>query len=485
MAKPNAKTLDRPGVQPKGADGPAVLGANAVAALETLATRHLVQPWESLEHLGEEARTLLTGAERIYVQDAKGNRLLDGPAGMWCMQVGYGRREIAEAMAEQAMSLAYNSPWYSTSSVAAELAGRIAEMTPGDLDHVFFTTGGSTAVDSALRFVQFFNNYQGRPDKKIILSRGGAYHGSTFLSASCSGKERDKNYFDFSDRVVHLSAPHPYRRPEGMSVEGFCDFLIEEMEAKILELGPERVAAFIAEPILASGGVLMPPEGYHVRAQELCRKYDILTIADEVVTAFGRLGHWFASEAVFGYTPDIVTFAKGVTSGYVPLGGFAISSKIIEKVSGADNKGSVYANGYTYSGHPVSCAAALANIRIIEDEGLLAHVREIGPYFQARLKELEELPLVGEVRGIGLMACVDCVADKKSKNPLALDKEVGARIDAHCQELGLVVRPIYNMCVMSPALIIQKAEIDRMVEILRRGIELTQDDLEREGLWRR
>lgn len=461
-------------------------GDNAVAELEALATRHLVQPWEDLENLGREARQILTGAEGIYVHDAQGNRLIDGPAGMWCMQVGYGRREIAEAMAEQAMSLAYNSPWYSTSPVAAELAARIAEMTPGDLDHVFFTTGGSTAVDSALRFVQFFNNYQGRRDKKIILSRGGAYHGSTFLSASCSGKERDKNYFDFAtDRVVHLSAPNPYRRPEGMSVEGFCDFLIEEMEAKILELGPERVAAFIAEPILASGGVLMPPPGYHQRAHALCRKYDILTIADEVVTAFGRLGHWFASEEVFGICPDIVTFAKGVTSGYVPLGGFAVSSSVIEQVSGPDAKGSVYSNGYTYSGHPVSCAAALANIRVIEQEGLLEHVREIAPYFQARLKELEELPLVGEVRGAGLMACVDCVADKQSKNPLALDKEVGGRIDAHCQELGLVVRPIYNMCVMSPPLIIQKPEIDRLVEILRRGIEMTQDDLEREGLWHR
>lgn len=461
-------------------------GGNAVAELEALATRHLVQPWEDLQNLGREARQILTGAQGIYVHDAEGRHLIDGPAGMWCMQVGYGRREIAEAMAEQAMSLAYNSPWYSTSPVAAELAARIAEMTPGDLDHVFFTTGGSTAVDSALRFVQFFNNYRGRREKKIILSRGGAYHGSTFLSASCSGKERDKNWFDFaSDRVVHLSAPNPYRRPEGMSVEGFCDFLIEEMEAKILELGPERVAAFIAEPILASGGVLMPPPGYHQRAHALCRRYDILTIADEVVTAFGRLGHWFASEEVFGICPDIVTFAKGVTSGYVPLGGFAISSSVIEQVSGPEAEGSVYSNGYTYSGHPVSCAAALANIRVIEQEGLLEHVREIAPYFQARLKELEALPLVGEVRGAGLMACVDCVADKQSRNPLALDKEVGARIDAHCQELGLVVRPIYNMCVMSPPLIIRKPEIDRMVEILRQGIEMTQDDLEREGLWRR
>ena len=455
-------------------------------ALETLAKRHLIQPWESLTSLGDEARPLLDRAESVYVYDAKGTKLLDAPAGMWCVQVGYGCREIADAMANQAMQLAYNSPWYSTSGPAAELAARIADKTPGDLNHIFFTTGGSTAVDSAIRFVQFYNNYKGRPEKKKILARQAGYHGSTYLSASCSGKERDKVYLDFaSDLVHHLSAPLPYRRPEGMSVEQFCDFLIEEMEQKILDLGPDKVAAFIAEPILASGGVVVPPPGYHKRTHELCRKYDILYISDEVVTAFGRLGHWFASEEVFGITPDIVTFAKGVTSGYVPLGGMAISEAMMAEVSGKDAKGAVYSNGYTYSGHPVACAAALANMDVMENEGILEHVREIAPYFQEKLDALEDLPLVGDVRGEGLMICVDCVADKKAKNPLQLDLTVGGRVDAHCQEEGLIVRPMYNMCVMSPPLVINEKQIDDMARILRHGIERTQDDLESEGLWDR
>ena len=454
-----------------------------VTTAEGMAREHLIQPWEALEHLGRKARTVVGKADGVYVHDAKGNRLIDGPGGMWCVQIGYGRREIAEAIAKQAMDLTYNSPWYTTSEPAARLAARIAEMTPGDLNRVFFTTGGSTAVDSALRFTQFFNNYLGRPDKKIILSRQGAYHGSTYLSASCSGKERDKNYFDFAtDLVHHLSSPNPYRRPDAMSVEAFCDGLISEMEQAIAEIGPDRIAAFIAEPILASGGVIVPPHDYHRRTREICRKHDILYIADEVVTAFGRLGPWFASQTEFGIVPDIIIFAKGITSGYVPLGGFAISQAVLERVSGPDNKGAVFANGYTYSGHPVACAAALANIEVIEKEGLLERVREISPYFLSRLRELEDLPIVGEVRGQGLVACIDCVADKQSRNPLRLDYEVGNRIDRHCQALGLIVRPMINMCVMSPPLVIARHQIDRMVDILREGIERTQRDLKAEGV---
>jgi len=451
----------------------------------SLADRHLIQPWEVLGSRDDEARHMLDRAEGVYIYDEQGNKLLDGPAGMWCVQVGYRRREIAEAMANQAVRLAYNSPWSSTSACAALLAARIAEKTPGDLNKIFFTTGGSTAVDSALRFVQFLNTYTGRPEKKLILARGDGYHGSTYLSASCSGKARDKTYLDIaSDRIRFLTSPNPFRRPEGMSVAAFCDFLVAEMESTILAEGPERIAAFVAEPVLASGGVIVPPEGYHRRVAALCRKYDVIQIADEVVTAFGRLGHWFAAQDVFGFTPDIVTFAKGLTSGYVPLGGLAISDALLDRI-GEAGQGVMFANGYTYSGHPVSCAAALASMDIIEREGLLRHTRDIAPYFQARLRELEDLPLVGEVRGLGLMACIDCVADKASKNPLELDYEVGSRIDAHCQALGLLVRPMINMCVMSPPLIIERPQIDSMVEILRTGIERTMDDLEAEGLWHR
>lgn len=453
-------------------------------ALVEKARRHLIQPWPVLESLGVEARTLLSRSEGVYVYDERGRRLLDGPAGMWCVQIGHRRPEMAEAIAEQVMSLPYYSPWYTTTGPAAELAAKIADYTPGDLDFVFFTTGGSTAVDTALRFVQFYNNLRGRPRKKLILSRQGAYHGSTYLTATCCGKPRDKGLMDQAPDIVrHLSAPYPYRRPAELSVEAFCDFLVKELESAILELGPERVACFLAEPILASGGVIVPPEGYHRRMEAVCRKYDVLTISDEVVTGFGRLGHMFASEAEFGLQPDMIAFAKGVTSGYVPLGGVAISRRLIEELKATGNGTAMFSNGYTYSSHPVACAAALKNIEIIEREGLNGHVRAIAPYFQARLQELSELPIVGEVRGMGLMACVECVSDRSSREPLALDQEVGRRIDRHCQELGLIVRPMGHLCVMSPPLIITRAQIDEMVAILREGIERTQADLRREGLW--
>ncbi|MFO1059770.1 MAG: aminotransferase [Dongiaceae bacterium] len=453
----------------------------ATSALSGKAMRHLLQPWQAMATVDREARTMVSRAEGIYVYDEQGRRLIDGPAGMWCVQIGHRRPEMAEAIAAQVMELPYYSPWYTTNGPAAELAARIAGYAPGDLDRISFTSGGSTAVDTALRFVQFYNNVLGRPGKKLIIARHGGYHGSTYLSASCSGKPRDKTHMDCSELVHHIACPNPYRRPAGTTEAQFCDQLVAELERTILELGPERVAAFIAEPILASGGVIVPPDGYNRRTRELCRRHDVLYIADEVVTGFGRLGHMLASEAVFGVVPDIITFAKGVSSGYVPLGGVAISRRVMEQVSGDKAGDAVFSNGFTYSSHPVACAAAMTNLDIMEREGLLAHVRAIAPYFQARLKELEDLPIVGEVRGMGLMAAIECVADRETHDPLLF--EVGRRIDAHCQALGLIVRPLINICVMSPPLVIQSEQIDEMVRLLRRGIELTMADLRREGLW--
>jgi len=448
------------------------------------ADNRFLHPWEFLESYGHNQRTVITRAEGIHVYDSEGNRLIDGPGGMWCVNVGHGRAEIADAVATQMREMTYCSPWALANAPAARLGRRLADLAPGDLDHVFFTTGGSTAVDSALRFVMFLNNYLGRPEKKHIISREKAYHGSTYLSASVSGKERDKSYFDVERGFIHhLSDPNPYRRPEGMSVEAFCDARVAELESKIRELGPERVAAFIAEPILASGGVIVPPPDYHARCWEVCRRHDVLYISDEVVTAFGRLGHWFASADVFGVQPDIVTLAKGLTSGYVPLGAVLISDALMSRVTGEQAHGAVFSNGFTYSGHPVSCAAALANLDIIEREGLLEHVRDVGPYFQERLAELRDLPIVGDVRGMGLMACIECTVDGRGESPLAVDYALGNRIDEHCQRLGLIVRPLINMCVMSPPLIITRREIDELVSLLRTGIERTMDDIRREGLW--
>ena len=455
-------------------------GSEALAA----ARRHLVQPWPYAGQIGDEARGLVGDGDGIYIHDAEGRRLIDGPAGMWCVNLGHRRKELAQVMFDQAMELSYNTPWYTMNAPSAELAARLAGHAPGDLNHVFYTTGGSSAVETALRFMQFANNVRGRPEKKLILSRGGAYHGSTYLSASLNGRPRDRDWMDGADGLVEkLTSPNPFRRPEGVSHAGFADFLVAEFSETVARIGAERIGAFVGEPVQASGGVIVPPADYLPGIAQICRDNDILYISDEVVTAFGRLGEVFASERLFGFEPDMITFAKGVTSGYFPLGGVMISDRLMEELRRSNHPEAMFAHGLTYSSHPVGCAVALKNLDLLEG-GVLDHVRKVGPYFQARLKELEELPLVGEVRGLGLMACVECVADRESMNPLKLDNEVGRRIDAHCQRLGLLVRPLINMCVMSPPLIITREQIDDLVAILREGISRTMDDLRREGLWR-
>ena len=445
--------------------------------IEASARQHLLTPAEEMATLGQTARPLITRGDGIYVYDAADRRLIDGPGGMWCTQIGYNRKEIADALHRQALSLAYNSPWYTTNTPAVELAARIANLTPGDLNRVFFTTGGSTAVDSALRFVEYYNNVLGRPEKKHIIVRRDGYHGSTNLTAACSGRTGSWANFDIaSQRVSFISSPN-VRLAGNKSESEFLDFLVEEFQLTIEAIGPEKVAVFLAEPVLASGGVIIPPAGYHARFKSVCDKHDIVYISDEVVTGFGRCGEWFASEAVFGVVPDIITFAKGVTSGYVPLGGLAISERLLERVSGANAKGGYFSNGYTFSGHPVSCAAALANMDVIESEGILEHVRAISGYFHDRLASLADLPLVVDVRSAGLVGCVECQIDPSLPHASEADKRLGSTIDAHCIELGLIVRPIGNMCVMSPPLIITRSQIDDMVQILRQGILRAAEDI--------
>ncbi|MDX2483303.1 MAG: aminotransferase class III-fold pyridoxal phosphate-dependent enzyme [Pseudodonghicola sp.] len=355
-------------------------------------------------------------------------------------------------------------------SVTTQLAERIAGIAPGDLNNVFFTTGGSTAVDSALRFVFFYNNCLGRPGKKQIIARVNGYHGSTYLSSSVSGKEREKANMDMLPDLVHfVSSPKPKDRAEGMSVEAFCDEKIAELEAKILEVGADKIGAFIAEPIMGSGGVVVPPEGYFKRCHALCKKHDILFIADEVVTSFGRLGHYFASEDVFGVVPDMITTAKGLTSGYLPMGALLISDRLMEDISQTSNEPRGFTSGFTYSGHPVSAACAMANIDIFENDNLLDHVREVAPYFAEAMNSLSDLPEVSDIRVMGLMAGIECELDASTPDE-DRDCAFTLKVDAICQDLGLLVRPIYNACVMSPPLTITKPEIDKMVSILRAGI---------------
>ncbi len=439
-----------------------------------------LHPWEDVNKIGENKRTVIDKADGIYIEDSNGNRLLDAPAGMWCVNIGHRRQEMADAIADQIMKLTYVSPWSLTSEPAAVLAKELSRLTPGDLNHVFYTTGGSTAVDSALRFVLFRNNVLGQHEKKHIISRTSAYHGSTYLAASACGKTKDKYFLDLkTDTFHHIPNPNLMDKPGGMSDADYCDMRVADLENKILEIGSDKVAAFIAEPILASGGVLLAPDGYHAACLAVCRKYDVLYISDEVVTGFGRLGHFFASEAVFGIVPDIITCAKGLTSGYIPLGAFMVSDRLLESIN-KEAQDIVFSNGFTYSGHPVACTAALKNIEIMEREKLMEHVREIEPYFQAQLATLKDIPIVTDVRGIGLMACVECDVNPDGDSTLEMEYAIGNRIDKHCQDYGLLVRPIINMCVMSPPLTITRPQIDELVDKLKKGIVAAMNEEETE-----
>ncbi len=445
---------------------------------------HFFHPWEGLEAQGAEeaGRTFSEYAEGIYVYDEHGNKMIDGPGGMWCMQLGYGNTEIADAMAAQARKMAYCSPFSEATSVSARFARAIAERAPGDLNRVYFTTGGSTAVDTAIRFVHFRNNLLGKPSKKRIISRAHAYHGGTYLTASLSGKPGERQWLDTDQAIPHfLPDVNPFRRPAGMSIEAFLDEKAADLENAILELGADNVAAFIAEPVLGSGGVIVPPAGYHSRCLHICRKYDVLYISDEVVTGFGRLGHWFASEELFGITPDIITCAKGLTSGYAPMGAAIFSDRLFEDIGGDVSKGVYFTSGYTYSGHPVCAAAGLKNIEIFERDGILEHVRRVAPHFQKRLHQLQELPLIADVRGMGLVGCIECAQIRGGQASTQNGAAIGAMIDARCQELGLMVRPYGSMAIFSPPLVITKAQIDDMFGMLTEGIQHATRDLLEQG----
>ena len=443
-----------------------------VATLHEWDRNHQLHPWAAMDAWRGYDNILVERAQGIYLTDDKGRKLLDGPAGMWCMQIGYGREEMASAIADQVLKLPYTSPFTNTTEPSSILAKKLADMAPGDLNNVFFTTGGSTAVDTALRTMYFMNNRLGRPDKKIVLAREKGYHGSTYLAQTVTGKERDKTRFDTEQRLVRfLPDVNPYRRPDGMSVEQWCDEKVSDLERMIAEVGADKIGAFIAEPILASGGVIVPPPGYHRRTFDVCKAHDILYISDEVVTGFGRLGEWFASETVFDIQPDMITCAKGITSGYLPLGACIISDAVMEKCADPDDP-VLFSNGYTYSGHPVACAAALKNIEILEDEGILAHVKEISPYFQKRLRALSRFSIVGDARGMGLLGCIEGKAEN-----LEAERQLGQMIDDACEERGLLVRPLINMAVFSPPLIITIEQIDELFDILEQALEAVERQL--------
>jgi len=447
---------------------------------------HQIHPWTDFSTFEETGSLVIAESEGCYVYDSDGNKFLDGIAGLWCVNVGYGRDEIAQAMADQARRMTYYSSFgHHTSVPAAELAAKLAELAPGNLNHIFFGTGGSLANDTAVRIIHFYFNQLGKPTKKQIITRHDGYHGSTYLAMTLTGVAFDHQGFDLAPNLVHrIANPNPYRRPDGLSEADFLDRLVREFEDKILEIGPDNVAAFFAEPIMGAGGVIVPPNGYHTRMLEVCRKYGVLYVADEVVTGFGRVGHFFASEDVFGMVPDIITSAKGLSSAYAPLSATILSDEIYDVISKPQCEGGMFTHGFTYSGHPVCCAAGLKNIEIIEREDICGYVREVGPYLEQRLESLLDLPIVGDVRGKCFMMCVENVADKETKELLPAAAQVGNRIAAACEKRGVLVRPVAHLNVMSPPLIMTREQIDFMVDTLRDSIGETQQSLKQDGYWK-
>ena len=447
---------------------------------------HFVHPWTDFETFHEKGSLVVAESEGAYIFDSDGRRYLDGIGGLWCVNAGYGRAEIGQAMAEQATRMTYYSSFgHHTSVPAAELSAKLASLAPGPLNHVIYGSGGSMANDTTVRVIHFYFNQLGMPNKKIIITRENGYHGSTYLAMSMTGIEYDHIGFDVIGEplIQRVSGPDLYRRPEGTTPEEYTNLLLDEFRDKIESLGADNVAAFFAEPIMGAGGVLVPPPGYLQGMRDLCTEYRILFVADEVVTAFGRLGHFFASEDVFGIVPDVINSAKGLTSAYAPLSATLISDEIYDVISVPQAEGSVFAHGFTYSGHPVCCAAALKNIEIMEREDLCGHVRRVGPYFSERLATLSDLGIVGDVRGSHFMQCVENVADKETRALFDPSVHVGDRVANACEKRGLIVRPIAHLNVLSPPLVLTTDQIDWMVDVLREGIIEVQADLVAEGIW--
>lgn len=450
------------------------------ADVKRLDIEHFIHPYTDFATFRQEGSQVTARASGVHIFDDEGRKYLDGIAGLWCVNLGHGRKEIVDAIAEQAATMQYYNPFgHSTNVPATLLAAELAELLPGSLNHVFYTTGGSTANDLTIRMVHYYFNRLGKPNKKKIISRVDAYHGATYVAAGLTGIHATKYSFDsVTDGMVdHVSAANMYRRPQGMTESEFCDYLVNQFEDRILQLGPDNVAAFIAEPIMGAGGVLVAPKDYHKRMHAICRKYGMLYVADEVVTAFGRLGEWAASEALYEYTPDIMVLAKGLTSGYIPLGAAVFSSEFYEVISTPQREGAQLSLGFTYSGHAVACAAGLATIQTMKRDHVNEHVRTIEPVFRTALESLLAFDVVGDVRGSHMMWGIELVRDKATRQSFDAGIGAGHRVFAACRDRGLIVRPIGDKIVLSPPLIFSADDCHQTVRMLSESIEAVMPEL--------
>ncbi len=455
------------------------------AALQALDSAHFLHPFTDFKDLATRGARVITKGQGIYVWDSEGDKLLDAMSGLWCVNVGYARQELADAAWQQMMTLPFYNSFFQTTNVpAVHLAARLAALAPAagerSFKHVFYSSSGSESNDSNVRMVRRYWDLLGQPQRKVIIGRFNGYHGSTMAGASLGGMSEMHAQGDLPiPNITHIDQPYFYEK--GMAGETSDEFGFRAarwLEEKILELGPHRVAAFIAEPVQGAGGVIIPPDTYWPEIQRIVDKYGILLISDEVICAFGRLGHWFAYEK-FGYKPDLVTFAKAVTSGYIPLGGVMVGDRVAQVLI---DQGGEFAHGYTYSGHPVACAVALANLDLIEREQLPQRVKgELGAYLARRYAELNEHPLVGRAETCGFMAGLVLVKNKITRERFSASVDVGMICRRHCFGNGLLMRAVGDRMIIAPPLVMTSADIDEMMALIRLALDLTLKDLKAMG----
>ena len=444
-------------------------------AWQNLSNDHHLAPFSDFKQLKEVGPRIITHAKGVYLWDSEGHKILDGMAGLWCVAIGYGRDELADAASKQMRELPYYNLFFMTAHPPVlELSKAIAEIAPEGMNHVFFTGSGSEGNDTMLRMVRHYWAIKGQPNKKTIISRKNGYHGSTVAGASLGGMTYMHEQGDLPiPGITHIPQPYWFGEGGDMSPEEFGIWAANQLEEKILEIGVDNVGAFIAEPIQGAGGVIVPPDTYWPRIKEILAKYDILFVADEVICGFGRTGEWFGSD-FYGLKPDMMTIAKGLTSGYIPMGGLIVRDEVVAVL----NEGGDFNHGFTYSGHPVAAAVALENIRILRDEKIIEKVQaETAPYLQKRLRELNDHPLVGEVRGVGMLGAIELVQDKATRKRYE-GRGVGMICRQFCFDNGLIMRAVGDTMIISPPLVISKDEIDELVTKARKCLDLTLEVLQ-------
>lgn len=437
-----------------------------------LDSEHHLHPFTDFRALAEEGSRIVTRAEGVYIHDSEGNRILDGMAGLWCVNLGYGREELVEAAAAQLRELPYyNNFFKSTHPPAVKLADTLCRLAPPHMNRVFFTGSGSEANDTVLRMVRRFWALEGKPDKQWIISRENAYHGSTVAGMSLGGMApMHAQGGPTVPKIAHVRQPYWFGEGREATPESFGRECAAALEAKILELGEENVAAFIAEPVQGAGGAIIPPASYWPAVKEVLARYDILLVVDEVICGFGRLGEWFGSQH-YGLKPDLMPIAKGLSSGYLPIGGVLVGDRVADTLI---ERGGEFFHGFTYSGHPACAAVALKNLELMQAEDIVERVRDdLGPYLASRWATLAGHPLVGEARSLGLIGALELVADKAGGERFSKALGVGNLCRDICFDLGLVMRSVGDTMIISPPLVITHAEIDELVRLAGEALDET------------